>query len=187
MQEDSAGGSDYTWPCHTALCSADEGLEGSPMYVIAMVRVIAVVSAGLKAGIFLGHRAGPQYALQKLSPSGFVQFQQVVHAHFVRFMPPLTVAALVSAVIWLVSLRSLWTSAEFWLVAAASCGLLLSAVMTRAVNVPLNNKLMTWRVDAPPDNLRELWKPWDRVNHVRTFLATGAVIFEAVALNLRTR
>jgi uncharacterized membrane protein len=153
----------------------------------ATIRVVAVVCVGLKAGVFLGHRAGPQYALQKLSSSGFVQFQQVVHTHFVRFMPPLTLAALLSTLIWLVSLRSQWTSVEFWLVAASTCGLACSAVMTRAVNVPLNNKLMTWNVDAPPGNLRELWKPWDRVNTIRSFLATGVLILEAAALSLRAR
>lgn len=157
------------------------------MGVIAIVRVVAVVCVGLKAGIFLGHRAGPQYALQKLSPSGFVQFQQVVHTHFVRFMPPLTLTSLLSALIWLVSLRSQWASVEFWLVAVSIFGLAGSAVMTRAVNAPLNNKLMTWNVDAPPENLRELWKPWDRVNTVRTFLAMGVLILEAVALSFRAR
>ncbi len=157
------------------------------MGLLAIVRVVAVVCVGLKAGIFLGHRAGPQYALQKVSPSSFVQFQQVVHAHFVRFMPPLTLAALLAALIWLVSLRSLWTSVEFWLVAVSTCALVLSAVMTRTVNVPLNNALMTWSVDAPPENLRELWKPWDRVNNIRTFLATGVLILEVVALSLRAR
>jgi uncharacterized membrane protein len=154
--------------------------------VLAIVRIVAVVSVGLKAGIFLGHRAGPQYALQKLSPSGFVQFQQVVHTHFVRFMPPLTLAALLSALIWLVSLRSKWMSVEFWLLAASTCGIVVSAVLTRAVNVPLNNKLMTWSADAPPENLRELWRPWDKVNTIRTCLASGVLILETVALSLRT-
>jgi hypothetical protein len=57
----------------------------------------------------------------------------------------------------------------------------------RAVTVPLNNQLMTWSVDAPPENLRELWKPWDRVNNIRTFIATGALILEALALSLWAR
>ena len=154
------------------------------MDAIAIVRVVAVVCAGLKAGIFLGHRAGPQHAAQKLNPSSFVQFQQVVHIHFVRFMPPLTLAALLSALIWLVSLRSQWTSIQFWLLAASVCGLAISAVLTRAVNVPLNNQLMTWSVDAPPENLRELWDPWDRVNTIRAIVVTGVLILEAVALSL---
>jgi uncharacterized membrane protein len=155
------------------------------MDVLTMIRVVAVVCAGLLAGIFLGYRAGPQHALQKLSASSFVQFQQVVHVHYVRFMPLLTLTALLTALAWLVIIKSRWTSAEFWLIAASTCGIVLVAAMTRAVNVPLNHRLMTWNIDAPPSDLGKMWAPWDRVNIVRAFVSTGVLIFEAVALSLR--
>jgi len=152
---------------------------------LTIVRVVAVVCAGLLAGIFFGHRAGAHYAVQKLSPSSFVQFQQVVHIHFVRFMPPLVLTALLAGLAWLLMVRSQRTSAEFWLIAASTCGIALNAAMTRAVNVPLNNRLMTWNIDAPPSNLREIWAPWDRVNTIRTMVAASVLILEAVALSLR--
>jgi uncharacterized membrane protein len=155
------------------------------MDVLTIVRVVAIVCAGLKAGIFLGYRAGPQYALTKLSPSSFVQFQQVVHLHYVRFMPPLTLTALLTALAWLVMIRSRWASPEFWLIAASTCGIVLIAAMTRAVNVPINNRLMTWKIDEPPSDLRKMWAPWDRVNTIRAFVSTGVLILEAVALSLR--
>ncbi len=155
------------------------------MHVLAIVRVVAVVCTGLLAGIFLGHRAGAYYALQEVSASSFVQFQQAVHKHFVRFMPPLVLTAVVGGLAWLVMVRSQWTSAEFWLIAGSTFGLALNAVMTRVVNVPLNNQLMTWNIAAPPANVRALWVPWDRVNTIRTVVAAGALILEAVALSLR--
>jgi uncharacterized membrane protein len=154
------------------------------MNALAIVQVIAVVCAGLLAGIYLGHRAGPYYALQKLSPSSFIQFQQVVHTYYVRFMPPLVLTALLAALVWLLMLRSHWTSVEFRLIAGSACGIALIAAMTRAVNVPLNNQLMTWNIAAPPDNLRDLWVPWDRVNTIRTVIAAGVLILEAAALSL---
>ena len=112
------------------------------MDVLTIVRVVAIVCTGLLAGIFLGYRAGPQYALKEVSASSFVQFQRVVHLHFVRFMPPLVLTALLSGLAWLLMLRSQWTSVEFWLIAASTCGIAVIAAMTRAVNVPLNNKLI---------------------------------------------
>jgi uncharacterized membrane protein len=154
------------------------------MDMLIIVRAVAAVCIGLLAGVFLGHRAGAQYALQKVSPSSFVQFQQVVHAHFVRFMPPLVLTALLAALAWLVMVRTRWISAEFWLVAASTCGIALIAALTRIVNVPINNRLMTWDIAAPPSNLREMWAPWDRVNTIRAFVATAVLIFEAVALSL---
>ena len=155
------------------------------MDMLTIVRVVAVVCTGLLAGIFLGYRAGPQYALKEISASSFVQFQQVVHVHFVRFMPPLVLTALLAALVWLLMVRSQWRSAEFWLIAASTCGIALIAAMTRAVSVPLNNQLMTWNIATPPNNVREIWAPWDRVNTIRALVATGALILEVVTLSLR--
>jgi len=150
-----------------------------------ILRILAVVSVGLLAGIFLGYRMGVQYATPELSAPSFVQLQQIIHVHYVKFMPFLVLTALVSSVLWLVMIRSQWRTMEFWLVAIAACGILVIAVMTRTVNVPLNDQLMTWSVASPPTNLRDIWAPWDRVNTLRSVLATGALVLEAVALSLR--
>ena len=154
------------------------------MDMLTIVRVVAVVCTGLLAGIFLGYRAGPQYALKEINASSFVQFQQVVHLHFVRFMPPLVLTSLLTALAWLLMVRSHWRSAEFWLIAVSTCGIALIAAMTRAVSVPLNNQLMTWNIATPPTNVREIWRPWDRVNTIRALVATGVLILEVVTLSL---
>lgn len=144
---------------------------------------MAVVTAGLLAGIFLGYRLGVHYALAELSSSSFVQLQQVIHVRYVRFMPPLVLAALLSSVLWAVMIRAQWRTAEFWLVATSALGILVIAVATRAVNVPLNDQLMTWSVASPPTNLSEIWAPWEHVNTLRSVLATTALALEAVALS----
>jgi uncharacterized membrane protein len=155
------------------------------MGMVTILRVVAVVAVGLLAGIFLGYRAGVQYALPELSASSFVQLQKIIHVHYVRFMPLLVLTALVSSVLWLVMIRSQWRAAEFWLVTISAGGIVVIAAATRAVNVPLNDQLMTWSVASPPTNLREIWAPWDRVNTLRSVLATGAFVLEALALSLR--
>jgi uncharacterized membrane protein len=81
--------------------------------------------------------------------------------------------------------RSQWRTAEFWLVAISVCGILVVAAATRAVNVPLNNQLMTWSTASPPTNLQQIWAPWERVNTLRSVLATVALVLEAVALSLK--
>ena len=154
------------------------------MDLVTTLRVVAVVSVGLLAGIFFGYRAGVHYAVPELSASSFVQLQQVIHVHYARFMPPLFLTALLSSVLWLLMIRSQWRTAEFWLVAISAGGILVSTAATRAVNIPLNNQLMTWSVASPPTNLREIWAPWERVNTLRTVLIAGALVLEAVALGL---
>jgi hypothetical protein len=88
--------------------------------------VVALVCAGLQAGIFFGYRAGDYYVLQNLSASTFVELQQGLHVHFVQLMPPLILTALLASLRWFVILRSQWTSAEFWLIAASTCGIAIS-------------------------------------------------------------
>jgi len=91
--------------------------------------------------------------------------------------------ALLGAIVWLVMVRSQWRSVEFWLIALSVSGIALIAVVTRVVNVPLNNQLMTWNIAAPPGDVRAIWAPWDRVNTIRTFVAVAVLIFEAVAFS----
>src|SRR5262249_45825914 len=102
-----------------------------------------------------------------------------------KSMLPVVLTALLAGLAWLVMLRSHWRSAEFWLIAASMCGIALIVVITRTVNIPLNNQLMTWSIASPPSNLREIWVPWERAHTVRTFVAVGVLILEAVALSLR--
>lgn len=53
--------------------------------MLTILRVMAVVSVGLLAGIFVGYRLGVQYALPELSASSLVQLQQIIQVHYVRF------------------------------------------------------------------------------------------------------
>src|SRR5262245_35306238 len=172
-------------PTRGSVAHAVATQQGGNMSVLMIVRVFAVVSAGLLAGFFFGDRAGGYQARSELSPASLVQFQQVAYRHFARSMLPVVLTALLAGLAWLVMLRSQWRSAEFWLIAASMCGMALIAVITRTVNIPLNNELMTWSMATPPSNLREIWAPWERAHTIRTFVAVGVLILEAVALSLR--
>lgn len=154
------------------------------MQVFMIVPVIAVVCIGLIAGIFLGDRAGAAYARPQLSVSSFVQLQQIVHVHFVKMMPPLIFAALLTGLAWLLMVRAQWKTAGFWLIAVSTGAIFANLVMTRVVNVPINEQLMTWNIAAPPANVRELWAPWERVHTIRTVVAVCAFVLEVVALGV---
>jgi hypothetical protein len=49
------------------------------MTPVIAARLIAVVSTGRIAGIFLGHRAGVSRASTRLAVGGFIQRQQTIH------------------------------------------------------------------------------------------------------------
>ena len=142
----------------------------------------ALICTGLVAGIFLGHRAGVSLAMPVLSPSSFVQLQQIIHKTFVRMMPVLNIGAVLSSALWAFLLHERWRTGEFWLVSGASLVFVGIFAMTLAVNVPINKRLMTWNAAAPPPDLRTVWAPWEQVHSVRTVLAILAFAAEVIAL-----
>jgi hypothetical protein len=65
-------------------------------------------------------------------------------------------------------------------------GVLFCVLLTRLVNVPLNDQLVTWSVAFPPPNVHELWMPWEGAHAIRTVLAVAAFVLAVVALALAT-
>jgi hypothetical protein len=154
------------------------------MGVLAMVRMVAILSSGVFAGILFGDRMGATFARPSLSPSSFLQFQRIQHVHFARMMSPLTLAAIASAFGWLIMVRAQWNSSQFSLVAMATGAMVLAAVLTFRVNIPINNQLMTWSVAAPPENMREIWNRWEKIHTIRTILWLSAFALEVIALGV---
>ncbi len=153
------------------------------MSALVVVRVIALVCTGLVAGIFLGHRAGVSRAGPRLTPSSFIQLQQIIHVVFARMMPPLVLGAVAATLTWTFLVRAQGPEVGIWLLALASLALVVAAVLTRAINIPINNQLLTWSTEAPPSHLREVWAGWERVHSIRTVLAVAAFGLEATALS----
>lgn len=154
------------------------------MQILPVVRIIAMVCAGLYAGILLGDRLGASYARARIDASAFVQFQQIQHMHFVRFMPALTVASILAAVIWAFLMRAQWRMPDIWMIVGSALVFMACAVLTRTVSVPLNHLMMTWSAASPPANLRELWAPWERVHTIRVLLSSAGFVLQACAVNI---
>ena len=151
--------------------------------MILIAPIVALVCTGLAAGIFLGHRAGVSRAVSELSPSSFVQLQQIIHKTFARMMPVLIIGAVLGSALWAVLLGAHWRTGEFWMVSGSLLAMLCILAMTLAVNVPINRKLMTWNAAVPPSDLSTVWAPWERVHSVRTVLAIVAFAAEVIALS----
>jgi hypothetical protein len=112
------------------------------MSILAVMRMVAVLGCGTTAGILFGDRMGASFARPALSPSSFLQFQRVQHIHFKRMMPVLILAAIAGALGWLFAARE-WSGLQFWFEALATGAMVIGAALTRAVNIPINNQLMT--------------------------------------------
>ena len=153
------------------------------MFAFTIIRMIAVVCAGLLSGIYLADRASAP-ARMGLDSSSFILFQQTVHKTYVRMMPPLVIGAILTVLGWILMIRVQWQGLEFWLLAVAICSIIFVAAITRAVNVPLNQKLMTWNAATPPADMREQWQRWERVDSIRSIVLLSAFVIEILVLCL---
>jgi uncharacterized membrane protein len=154
------------------------------MRILNSSRVLAVVCTGLYAGIILGDRMGASYARPGLTVADFIYFQQIQHVHFKPLLLPIILGAVLGGLIWIWLLRARWWTAEFWLATAGTAAMVAVAVMTRLVNFPINDALMTWSAAAPPANVRALWAPWEQVHTVRATLSVLAFVLEVLALRV---
>jgi len=148
---------------------------------VAAVRFVAVFSTGILAGILFGDRMGASFARRALTPSSFVTFQQIQHVHFARMMPILMGVTISSSVAWLVLIRSRVGTLSGLLLMLGTLAFLSVAVLTRLVNVPINDQLMTWKSSSPPVDLTQIWARWEQTYTVRTFLAVSGFACELLA------
>jgi uncharacterized membrane protein len=154
------------------------------MSILSASRVLAVVCTGLYAGIILGDRMGASFARPALSVADFIRFQQIQHVHFKPLLIPITLGAVLGGLIWIWLLRSRWRTAGFWFLTAGTAAMVAVAAMTRIVNFPINDAMMTWSAVAPPPNVRDLWAPWEQVHTVRATLSVLAFILQVLALRV---
>jgi len=154
------------------------------MTALVVIRFVAIFLTGLLAGIHFGDRMGASFARPKLSPSGFVTFQQEQIAHFARMMPALSVVAILSSVTWLVLIWSQLGTAAVVFLALGTLAFIVVAILTRSVNVPINKQVMTWSAASPPSDVMEIWARWERVHTIRTVLAVLGFACELIALGL---
>jgi hypothetical protein len=138
---------------------------------VGVARFGSVFGAGLVGGVLLGDRMGASFARPELPASSFVTFQQIVHRHFVVMMPILLGITILSCAAWLMLARSRTGSAEFVFLGLGALAFVSIAVLTRAVNVPINVQLMTWDPSSAPPDVMNTWAPWERVHTARTVMA----------------
>jgi len=88
--------------------------------------------------------------------------------------------ALMGACIAVYPDESLW---NFYAIAASFLLIIGSLVITTAIEVPINNKVITWTAENTPADWEQLRNRWQYYNVVRTVLALlSFVLFAAGAI-----
>jgi uncharacterized membrane protein len=144
-------------------------------------RFLQLLATGLYTGILFGDRIGVSHVRTKLEPAQFVLFQQGVHSRFGILMPLLIGVSLLAGLISLALLRRYYKSPVFIFTLISTLCTLGVIVLTRLINVPINDLLMTWQVSAPPQNVAQLWAPWEGSHSIRTVIAVLGFVSLAYA------
>ena len=100
------------------------------MGLLFILRAIAVTGCGLMTGILFGDRMGPAFARRTMSTSSFVQSQQIIHNHYKKLMPVLSMASFVGGLGWVLTVRSQWNTFQFWLLALAVAAIIIATALT---------------------------------------------------------
>ncbi len=126
---------------------------------------------GLYTGILFGDRLGISPVRPKLPASSFVLFQQDLHTRFGKLMPVLLIGSLVAGILWLILRRRDFRTSEYLLTAIATFCNAIVMIVTILINVPVNETMMSWQASVPPDNVMQLWAPWEGGHTIRTVVA----------------
>lgn len=155
--------------------------------MLTISRFVQILLTGLYTGLLVADRIGVTPIRPQLPPSAFVLYQQQLHLSFGKLMPVLLVGSLLAGVVSLILLRKSYRSPAFILTGIAAISTLAVIILTRLINVPINETLMTWQVAAPPENVMQLWAPWEGSHTIRTVIALFGFICLSYAASLDRR
>ena len=129
--------------------------------------ILAALLAGTMFGIWIG------YNPIDLSASAYVEHQQNMVRQLNVLMPLL---GLLTILITLISAFIQKQSRIFFIsLLIAATLLVVSGLITRFGNQPINDKVMTWAINSPPGNWIELRDKWWSLHIIRTIIALFAL------------
>lgn len=139
--------------------------------LLTIARFLQLLLTGLYTGLLFADRIGVSPIRPKLPASAFVLYQQELHLRFGKLMPVLLGGSLLAGLIVLTLQRRNYASKEFIFTMIATVCTVGVIIMTRLINAPINETLMTWQVASPPENVMQLWAPWEGSHTIRTVIA----------------
>ncbi|WP_051026956.1 DUF1772 domain-containing protein [Nocardia higoensis] len=142
------------------------------------VRGAALLFPGLLAGAFGYGAVNVLYAFREVP----LDVRFTFHTALMRVNGPVmqSLMALAAASTLLLAIRS--THRQRWIAASASSLVFASFVVTRWGNVPINQRIKHWRVDALPADYTEILRRWELFHFTRTGCALVAFALAIITI-----
>jgi uncharacterized membrane protein len=147
-----------------------------------ILEFINLFCAGLLAGIEFIVCFGVRTPLTALDIQPQIQIRQALIRRLRVLVPPVFLLTAISGAT--VTVRD-GTAPGFVFRCAAVLAVFTWTLATFIGTVPINEAVLTWRSDVPPENWKAVIKRWERLDMVRTWAALTAFAFFLTAVALR--
>jgi uncharacterized membrane protein len=149
-----------------------------------LLQVLATVLLGLMAGFFFAFWVDVAPAMAQLDASAYIRTQQAINSTVRN--APFALAYFGAALVPGLAALALWMGrkrgqALAW-AAIALTYLLGVFVLTREINIPINNALALWDPATPPADWARARDRWNAANFVRGMAALAAFAAAVAAL-----
>ena len=120
-------------------------------------QMLALLLVGLVAGSMFGIWRGYDFA--QYSPATYLEVHQGSVRGLNLLLPALAIATLVLVIGLAIAARGI--PGALWLYVAAAVLIVIGGLITRFINQPINDQIMTWTADALPagwETIRDNWR-----------------------------
>lgn len=147
---------------------------------------IGLLLTSLVTGVFWGTWFTLTRSLNDFAPAEFIHIGKTIIANVgmpMRIIMPTTL---------LFILLAMWQSrrfykSSFYLYITAFLLMVVTLIITVAVEVPIDNQISTWTADTIPGNWRSLRAEWERFHTIRTFISIGSLCFFVLGIIKRIK
>jgi uncharacterized membrane protein len=143
---------------------------------IRLVKGLALLSTGLLAGAF-GYGAVNVATTFKVVP---LDVRLTFHAALMHMNGPVMQTTMALAALSSLALALLTRGVSRYLAGAGGALAVISFLVTRFGNVPINGQIKVWAVTAPPADYAAVLQQWETYNIVRTLTALVAFVLITV-------
>jgi uncharacterized membrane protein len=147
-----------------------------------LIEFMNLFCGGLLAGIEFIVCFGVRAPLNTLDQQPHIQVRQALISRLRVLVPAVFLLTAISGVTVAVLDG---TAPGFMFRYAGVLAVLIWTLTTFSGTVPINEAVLTWRPDAPPENWKAIIRQWERLDAVRTWAALTAFAFFLTAVAIR--
>jgi uncharacterized membrane protein len=138
---------------------------------VKVVHLISMFLFSLVAGVFWGTWFSVSRSIGSITPQTFLEIGHTMIGNLGGSMPFLMPASLVSIVVLMILLYRRHRRQALWLATVALLLLVAALVVTLTINVPIDDRIASWTVEALPSDWQAIRDRWEFYHGLRTFFS----------------